>query len=133
MLLFVDVPQGAYDYRTKVQQETFYTTTAVGQTSANVTLIKDIYNNDYSTLSFLSSDTVDSPILSTYNASTRQALVAGLAASTTRTLTASYDVNALSGLVAIDVVMDLTPYFWYLMVFVFMAGSIVYMWTGNRN
>lgn len=132
LLLFVDVPQGVYDYRTKVHSDTFnYVSTGAGETTANVTIIKALYDDDTSTFSVSSNTSSDIPVFSSYNAATRDLKIAGLGANITRTLYVDYDVTALSGLIALDTFMDLAPYFWYILLFCFMASAIAYMWVGR--
>ena len=78
-------------FRTEVKEDKFTVITGAGVASANVQLVKPLYDNDTSSILFLSNDIDDSPVVSSYNSTTRALLVGGLAASTTRTLDVNYE------------------------------------------
>ena len=108
ILFMIPVTEAIYDYRTDVRDDPFTLPTGVAETGANMTLIKPIYDNDTATLGFLSDNVSDSPIYTAYDTATRELEVSGLAANTTRLLTVSYDVDAMSASAAVSTLMDLS-------------------------
>lgn len=119
------VTEGIYDFRTDVRTDLFTVTTGVGVTNSTVQLFTDIYDNDTSTLDLSSNDGDDTPLYSSYNSTTRNLVVTGLAANTTRTLTALYDYDALSESAAVNNLLDLVPFIWILLLVGFSAAGIV--------
>lgn len=130
IFLFLDVPQAVYDFRTKVREDNFTISTAVGVTSANVTLLRAIYEDDTATVSFTSNIT-EVPAVNTYNGTSRQLEISGLSANVTRLLLVSYDTTSLSGALALNTFLNVFPYFWIVLMIAFIASAIAYMWVGN--
>lgn len=120
-----------YDFRTYEQIDEFTVATAVGVTADNVTLSKELYDNDTQTIVLNSDLATDSPILSTYNATTRVALVTGFTDNTTRTLEVLYDAPAFDESGALSTFMDNLPYFWMLVLALFPPAAIAYIWWGK--
>lgn len=72
--------------------------TGGGVTTANVVLVGDLYENDVLNVISITSDLgTDVPLVGTYTALTRTLQVTGLTAAETRTLTVTYEINALTG------------------------------------
>ena len=117
--------ESIYNFRTDVQDDEFSTDTESGQTTANVTLIKELYEDDTGTIEILSSISTDTPAFSSYNSTTRQVLISGLDDDTTRALTVSYDVDALDWIDAADTFLDITPFIWYCLIVCLMGGGII--------
>lgn len=132
ILFLLPITQAIYDFQTDQRQDTFnLVSTAAGVTTADVTILQALYDNDTATFEFSSNTSADVPIYSSYNSTNRSLTVAGLAGNTTRTLYVTYDVDALSGQVAIDAIMDRTPYFWYLALLCFIPAALLAIFT-NR-
>ena len=119
-----------YDYRTEPRTDTFNATTGAGVTTANVVLHDFIYDDDTDTISFDSS-IAETPIVSTYNGTTKLLTVASLTANTTRTLEVTYDIDAIPDSAAINTLLDRWAWIWMLVVIVFAPASIAAMWTGR--
>lgn len=127
--------EAVYDFETKLRTEEFTSPTAAGVTAANVTLGKPIFDDDTSTLDFLSDLSTDTPAYSasSYNSTTRLFTTSGLTANTTRVLTISYDVNALEGFDAIVLIVDRWPFIWLLLVIIFPLVGIGAIFTGRGD
>jgi len=96
----------------------------VGVTSANETLLDDLYDGDIGSIDIASGDATDTPLANTYNATSRLLNITGLTADTTRTLDVSYDVDALEGSDAVNTLVDRVPFIWMLMIIAFAPASL---------
>ena len=128
LLFMLPFGQAVYDFRTDVREDEFDITTAAGVTTANATLVKPIYDDDYQTISILSDLSTDNATFVSYNATTRVVNIAQLTASQTRTLTISYDINALSDNTALDLFLDQLPWIYILFIVVILGMSIYAIW-----
>lgn len=117
------ITEGVYDFRTDVKEDLFFYETA-GGTTANVTLIKEIYDDDISTVSILSDDGDDIPTATSYDPATRTLGISGLDTATNRTLAISYDVDALGLSTAMTVFIDRISWIWLLCVIAFAPAAI---------
>ena len=131
LLWLVPVTRAIYDFRTDLAEDTFSVATSNVSSNATVVLAQALYNNDSSTIGVTSNLTADNPAFNSYNSTTRATLFTGLSSITTRTLTVTYDIDALSGDVALDAVMDLTPYIWYLCIVAFPIAGLAAIFTGR--
>ena len=133
MLWMIPVTSAIYDFRTDVGEDSFTSTTAVGQTTDNVTLSEVLYGNDTSTIDVLSSISDDSPLFASYNSTTRLLGISDLGEDTTRTLTVSYDVDALGGSDAINTLANAVPWIWLLCIVAFPMAAIASMFVGRNR
>ena len=97
------------DFRTDEPSESYTVATGAGATTANVTLSNTLWDDDTSSISMTSNATLDSPTVSAYNTSTRVLTVAGLQASTSRTLTVTYSTEGLADYAAADTAVEFSP------------------------
>lgn len=119
-----------YNYRTDPRTDDFTVTTAAGVTTANVTLLKFIYDDDTGTVSF--SSTIDEvPALTSYNATSKTMLVSALTDNTSRTLSVTYDVNVIEESDAINNLLDRVAWIWMLIVIAFPMAGLAAIWTGR--
>ena len=119
-----------YNYRTDPRTDDFTVTTAAGVTTANVTLLKFIYDDDTGTVSF--SSTIDEvPALTSYNATSKTILVSALTDNTSRTLSVTYDVNVIEESDAINNLLDRVAWIWMLIVIAFPMAGLAAIWTGR--
>ena len=132
LLFMLPITTMVYDFRTDIREDTFTVTTAAGVTSANVTLLKTIYDNDTATISYLSSKP-EVPVFTSYNTTSRQLLTGNLTALTTRTLYVSYDTDALTGYTALDTLLDRVPFIWLLIIIAFPVAALGSMFVGRNN
>jgi len=122
------VTDAIYDFRTELRTDSFLTTTAAGVTSANVTLLDDIFGcPDIDSVDVDSDNVTDTPVPVSANCTTRALLVDGLSANITRILDVSYDVNALVGYDALSGLLDRFPWIWMLVIFSFPVAALAYL------
>lgn len=124
ILLMLPVTEGIYNFRTDVKDDTFYEETGVGETETNVTLLEEVYDDDMSTIGVSSSESTDTPVVANYTSATRVVGITGLAESSTRTLTVSYDIDALGASGALDTFMDRIAWIWMLCVIALSPAAI---------
>lgn len=133
ILWMLPVEEAVYDFRTSLRTDTFLTATAVGVTSANETLLDDLYDEDTGAVDIDSDDTTDTPVANSYNATSQQLLVIGLTANTTRVLEITYPFDALVGFDAINTVVGRFPYFWLLLIIVFPIAALASLFLMRRE
>jgi len=132
IMWLLPISTAVYDFKTDVTEDIFYnTSTAVSVSSANVTLRKEIYEDDTSSLSLSSNLYTDAPLLTSYNATNRQLLMSGLTANTTRTITVLYDYYALTGGGAIDTLVSRLDFVWMLALLAFPVAALAAIFTGH--
>lgn len=120
-----------YDFRTNEQIDYFNTSTGVGVVSANVSLSKELYDDDTQTFILNSDLATDDPTLTTYNGTTRVALIGGLTANTTRELEVQYDTPSFDESGALSTFVDYVPWFWMIIISVFPLAALAYIWWGK--
>jgi len=131
ILWLLPVSDGIYDFRTDVREDSFSVTTGVGETTADVVLVKELYDDDISTVTALSDNTTDTPTADAYNTGTRALTVGGLQAETSRGLTVSYDVYALTGGGAIDTLISRYDLIWIICLIAFPAVALAAIFVGR--
>jgi len=131
ILFMLPLTEMAYDFRTDIRTDTFTSPTAVGVTTANVTLIKELYDDDISTIDLSSDLATDAPLANSYNATSRQLGMTGYTANTTRTIEVSYDIDALDGSTAINNLVDKIPFIWLLAIIAFAPAALFAIFTGR--
>lgn len=131
ILFMLPVSEAIYDFRTDLKVDALPSYTAPAETTDNLTLTHQVYDNDTSSVVVLSSDSDDLPILSAYDDPTHSVLISGLTDNTTRTLQISYDIYALSGWDAIDVVVSRVNLIWFLCIIAFIPAAIVVIFRGR--
>ncbi|KKK54458.1 hypothetical protein LCGC14_3084560, partial [marine sediment metagenome] len=97
ILFMLPFTTAIHDFRTDTRTDTFAgTATGGAQTTANLSLTDFVFDDDTETIVILSDDGTDVPLLFSYNTTTRLTDMTGLAVSSNRTITISYDIDALS-------------------------------------
>jgi hypothetical protein len=129
-LWLLDVSSAVYDFRTDVREDAFVVETAAAATTANVTLLRAIFDDDTDTIGYLST-IAEIPVFGSYNTTTRQLNTTGLTANTSRTLTVNYDTNALTFSTAINNLLDWWPFIWYMILTAFPIAALVAIFTGR--
>lgn len=85
---------GINDWRTDETEQSYAVTTAAGVTTANVTLSKDLFQDDVSYVNTVTSNvTGETPVATTYTSATNVLLLSALNASETHTVTVNYDAD----------------------------------------
>lgn len=133
ILYMLPVTEAIYDFRTDQRSDYFNYSTSVGETTANVTLLRPVYDNDTSTISVLSDTSADVPVFSSYNTTTRATIITGLADNTTRLLTVTYDVDALSDANAVEAIISRLDFLWLLMIIAFPIAALAAIFTGRAS
>lgn len=128
ILFMLPLTDMVYDFRTNVETDTFTVTTGAGVTTDNQTLTTAIYDNDTDTITITSSISDDSPLYSSYNTTTRLLGYSGLAASTTRTITVTYDVESLGASTALTTFIDRISWIWLLVIIAFPVAALLAVW-----
>ncbi len=131
VLWLVPVGQAVYDYRTDSREQAVVIATGAGVTTGTKVLSRPLYQDDYSKVVLYSDLTTDVPLADTYDTATRLLTVSGLTASSNRTLTIIYPVDALSLHPAIAVFMGIIPWFWYLLITSLPCVAIVALAKGR--
>ncbi len=131
ILFMLPITAAVYDFRTDLKEDSIFFQAGAGVTGANVTLIKPLYNNDIATVSVLSDEQADTPVVTSYTSATRVLLVNGLAASTNRTLEVSYDYDALNGSPAVNILVDRIAWIWLLVVIGIAPAALASMFIGR--
>lgn len=131
VLLLMPLTSAVYDFATDLREDSFTVATGVGETSGNVTLIKPIYDDDTTTIDVISDLSTDDPLFNTYNTTSRATNFTGLTANTTRTLTVSYDVDALNAWPAVNSLVDVTAWLWLIIIICFAPAAIAAIFIGR--
>ena len=127
------VSGAVYDFRTDLREDDFSSTTVAGQTTENVTLHKPVYDDDIDTIDIVSDESADTPAYNSYDNTTRVVNITGLSANLTRTLTVSYDVDALEGGDALNTFVGYIPWIWMLIIIVFPIAALAAIFTGRAD
>jgi len=131
ILWLLPISTAAYDFKTDAREDTFTSPTAAGVSTANVTLIKEIYDDDTTTVDILSSLATDVPVVGVYTTATRVLNVTGLTTNTTRTLSITYDVYALTGGGSIDTIVSRLDFIWMLALICLPIAALAAIFTGR--
>jgi|SRR3990172_10535902 len=129
ILFLLPITTLVYDFRTDLETDTFSVTTAIGETSANTTLLVAIYGNDTDTISYTSNVT-ETPSVSAYDTATRQLTTASLTANVTRSLVVSYNIDAINN-DSVATLLDNTSAIWLLMVITLPVAAIASIFLGK--
>lgn len=124
LLWLIPINSLVYTFRTDVTTNSFYVSTAVGTDNATVALTKAIYDDDTSTLTILSDLYTDVPVLVSYNTTTRATLFNGLTDNATRTISMSYDTDAVNNS-SWDTILDFFPNLWLIFIICFDLAALV--------
>lgn len=131
LLWVIPFTDAAHNFKTDVRTDEFTVTTA-DSTNTTVQLFTTLYDGDSSSVDLLSHDVDDSPLLSSYNTTTRAAVITGLAGNTTRQLDVAYDVDALGNATLITLAGVTTPWLWYAIASVFPLAALYALWFMRR-
>ena len=91
ILWMIPMTDAIYDFRTDLRTDAFSASTAGGLTSANVTLLDDLYDCDMGSIDISSNSTTDTPLPNSVNCTSRLLNIDGHTENITRTLDVSYD------------------------------------------
>ena len=131
ILWMLPVTQAIYDFRTDLRTDTFSTDTAVAVTTANETLLTDLYNCDMGSIDIDSDLATDLPLPSSINCTNRVLLVSGLTANTSRILDITYAFNAITDHPSLGTLLGWFPFIWWLILVAFPMAAIFAIFTGK--
>jgi hypothetical protein len=110
ILMFGGLTQGAKNARATEYIQTAPLVVTASSTSASVTLLKPLMDNDITAVTALSSSDVDdTPAVSTYTSGSKALAIIGLAENTSRTLYITYNYAGLDA--TPDLIMTYMPLF----------------------
>ena len=112
------------DFITDLRTDTLSATTAVAATTANVTLLDSLYDDDIGSVAIFSDDDTDTPLANSYNTTSRALNITGLTANATRVLEVTYDIDALGGSPAVVIFVGNLPFIWLIVIAVFPMAAI---------
>jgi len=126
ILLLPAVLPSIQDFRSDSYEEAHgVVTTAAGVTSANLTLAQDLFLDENSQVTSITSNvTADVPLVSTYTKANDRLLITGLIAGTTRTLTVTYNTPVLGDFYGADLGTRVFPIFLVLGVIGIVAAAV---------
>ena len=131
ILFMLPMTEAIYDFRTALRTDTFSTTTAIGITTANETLLGNLYDCDMGSIDIDSDEATDHPLPSTINCTNRVLTISGLSANITRILEITYAFDALEGSTAVNALADRIPWIWLLITIAFGPAAIFAIFTGR--
>jgi len=115
-----------HDTQADPKQETFSVTTATGETSADVVTAEEHFHKDSCThITITSDNAADSPTCSSYTSATKTLTVGGLAEATSRTLTVTYEIDALANYPGSRAIAGLIPLL-YIVGILGLAGAMTW-------
>jgi len=117
-----------YEFRTEAITDDETVTTGAASTTGNVTLDNFVYDDDDDTISVTSSIN-EVPEITSYNTTSKTVLVSSLTANTSRTLSVTYDVDAITDNDAVNNILDITPWIFYLIIIAWPVVSLAAIWT----
>ena len=126
MVVFPIIMAATHDVQSDNQTQVFAgVVTGAGETSANVTLTYELYNDAVAYVtSITSSLETDVPVASSYNSATKALTVGGLTAASTRTLTVNYENEALVNFTGMDAIVGITPLLIWVSIIAVVVGGI---------
>lgn len=131
ILFLLPLTAAVYDFKTDQQADTFSVVTGLGETTETIVFSEQLYDEDTTTINIISDLGTDSTSWGSYNATPNNLLVSGLTANTTRTLTATYDIDALDGSTGIINLADRLPWIWLLLCIAFAPAALAAIFTGR--
>jgi hypothetical protein len=133
IIFFPLVMDSTHDIKTDEQIDTFAAvTTGAGETAADVVLTLDLYNDSTANIiSITSNEVTDVPVAGTYTAGTNTLNVTGLAASLSRTLTVTYEYDALTEFTGMSSIVGMTPLIIWVAILAVVVGSTWFSLKGK--
>ena len=134
MIMFIMFPlilDSTHDVRTDEEVDTFAAiSTGVGETTANVTLTRELWDEETTSVTTITSTLSETPTASSYNSTTQALTIAGLVSSNTRTFTVAYDYGALDDYTGMDSMAGMAPLLIFMGIFIAIIGGL---YSGYKN
>lgn len=112
------------EFRMTDYEEPHNITTGAGETTANVSLSQELFNDDTALVSLSSNNTSDAPIPYLYTSATRYLLITGLVEDDTRQVTVTYKIDNLTDYVGAGVAAKVWPVFLILGIIGIVAAGV---------
>ena len=125
ILLLGAVMEGITEFRAAEYTEPHNVTTGAGQTSANVTLSQELYQDSTAYAEITSNVTADAAVPFSYVAATKSLLITGLLENQSRQLSVVYRYNQLEDYWAIDLLSKTWPLFIGLGILGIIVGAVI--------
>lgn len=134
MVIFPIIMSSTHDLKTdQYVQTAAAVATGAGEVAADVVLTEDLYNDDTgSIISITSNNVADTPVAGTYTAATNTLNITGLAASDTRTLTITYEFDALTDYTGMSAMVGMTPLLIWVAILAIVVGGTWFAMKGSR-
>jgi hypothetical protein len=134
ILLMPNVVNSTTQFRTATQTDPFSaTSTAVGVTTANLTLTQGLWQGQTQYIKVTSDNATDGPRVTAYDPVTNNITVSGLAANVTRNITAVYSIGNLQNYVGADAFAGLSPTMMIIGILLLCIGTVVFIFVKGRN
>lgn len=133
MIIFPIIMSSTHDLKTdSIVQTAAAVVTGAGEVAADVVLTNDLYNDDNgSVISITSNNVADTPVAGTYTAATNTLNITGLAASDTRTLTITYEFDALTDYTGMSAMVGMTPLLIWVAILAIVVGGTWFAMKGR--
>lgn len=112
------------------QTDYFSLETAVGQSTDNVVFSKALYDDDTTSILVVSDLSTEGITWGSYNGTAQHLLISNMTENTTRTLTATYDIDALQNDAVANFV-DALVWVWLLSAGAFAPTALAAIWVGR--
>ena len=131
-LFFLPITDGITAVKTDTKIDRLPSVTGAGETTDNLTLTNEVYNDDTSDLTLDSSDGDDTPTLTAYAPGNHTIAISGLSENTTRTITVTYDIAALTIWSGVDTLLGYFPMIWYILAIAMAPAALIAIWKFRR-
>ena len=119
-----------YSFRTDPVTDESTVDTGVGETTSNVTFTQFTFDG-IGSITSVSSSINEVPAVSSYNSTSKTALISSLTTDDSRTLSITYDVDVITDNDAINTLLDRAAWIWMLIIIAFPVASLAAIWTGR--
>lgn len=118
------------DLKTDEHTDIFSIETSAGQTTDNIVFSEELYDDDTTSILVVSDLSSEGITWGSYNASNQHLLISNMTANDTRTLTATYDIDAL-GSDSVATFVDALVWIWLLSAGAFAPTALAAIWAGR--
>ena len=134
VLFLLPITNAAEDFKRDLRTDSIGSITGAAETSDNITFGTAIYDDDTTSVTVSSDLATDAPVFvgGTYSATNNTGNVSGLTANTTRTLSVTYYIDALTGFPAVADISDKYFLFYLLCVGAFAPAALAAIFI-NRD
>lgn len=128
ILFLLPLTESVQAFLVDIQTDYFSVATGVGETTANVVFSEPLYDDDTTSIDMLSDLNTDTVGWNTYNSTANRINLSGLTANASRTITASYEFDAINN-TAIVAIANRLAWFWLLVCIAFAPTALAAIFT----